>query len=737
MIDKYLEGLNDPQREAVLHEQSPLMVLAGAGSGKTRMLVSRIAHLISARGAFPTEIAAVTFTNKAAQEMKHRVGAILEGKSLGLTVCTFHALGGIILRREMPEPRNRNFVIFDTDDQLKLIKDVMERLKIDTKTTNPRAIAGAINNLKNEALCPPDVSSKYGVRNPFAQALEGIYRSYEQALVDHNACDFGDMLKLPYEIFKARPDVLEQWRAKFRVLLVDEYQDTNRVQYLLIKQLMEGKEDLTIVGDEDQSIYKWRGADISNILSFQKDFPDTKVVKLEQNYRSTGTIIHAATELISHNRERYDKKLWTENPDGSLIRVIATADERDEARKVVSMIRNKLDQGASLNDFVILYRTNAQSRAFEDVLLREKLRYQVVGGLRFYDRKEIKDMLAYLRFILNPKDSISFQRIVNEPARGVGSTSISKILGEAERTGEDLLTTCRHMVEDSSFSARKKLHGFVGIIDRCLNTLNNPSRKSESVSELFATVSAESGYVQALKLEKTDESEARVQNLEELQNVILEYEESCVDEEPSLAKFLESVTLSSPQDDMTNEYSLKMMTLHMAKGLEFPYVFMVGMEEGLFPSQRSIEEAIDMNCEEERRLCYVGMTRARQELYLTFSICRRIYGQIQYAEQSRFLRELPTDAIENISPFQVPQHVQQVRKMPSASFRDAEPVFDRSSYGGNSLFRPGEKVKHKVYGLGVVRACEGSNEDAKVSVEFSQAGVRKFIAKYADFERVG
>jgi DNA helicase-2/ATP-dependent DNA helicase PcrA len=760
-----LKVLNEKQREAVLITEGPLMVLAGAGSGKTKMLVSRISYLIAAMGVAPHNILAMTFTNKAAGEMRERVEKMLgfghgQFSARGFSfmgvpeIGTFHSVCVRLLRREVTRtPFTKQFVIYDDSDQLSLIKAVLEKLSIDDKAFSPKGMQAGINRLKCDAIEPEDMEIE--PHNFFQKQLKRVYEQYQKDLFSNNALDFGEIICMPYRLLRDNPDLRAKYQKRFRYIHVDEYQDTNRAQYQLLSMFagktQGGHQNMCVVGDEDQSIYKWRGADIRNIMDFETDFPGAQVVKLEQNYRSTKTIIQAASHVIKNNKYRKDKTLWTDNEDGVPIIHMQLPDEREEAEKVVSEIKRiAQNEGRSYNEFSIFYRTNAQSRQFEDMFRRDKITYQVVGGLRFYDRKEIKDILSYLKVILNPSDSIGMKRIINVPARGIGKTTIEKLdqyyAAESAKTpGLTFWDVLNRAVTDSSIvsaSISKKMAPFVALLQRLMN-----EQPKLLLSELYHLILDETGYVRELRKENTEESLDRIENLEELDNVLKEFEddqfalvETDADRERRkselLAGFIEQSSLvSEAQKGDPSIPTVKMMTLHSSKGLEFPVVFLVGCEEGLFPSIKAWEETPEEDIEEERRLCYVGMTRAREHLYITNVVIRRIWGNTSYQEPSRFLTEIPPEFIE----FKDFSKVQRAGSYSGGysggdyergygSQAVSQPI-SRSGAGASNAFT-GRRVRHPEYGDGIVLALEGSGADQKVVIEFKGREQRKFLLRY-------
>ncbi|MFZ9595654.1 MAG: ATP-dependent helicase [Bdellovibrionia bacterium] len=760
-------GLNEPQREAVLTTEGPLLVLAGAGAGKTKMLTSRISYLIDSCRVPPAQILALTFTNKAAGEMKERVERILrvsESSALGSPeIGTFHSFCIRLLRRELPHtPFTRSFVIYDDSDQLSLIKSAMQKLSIDEKSFSPKAIQAKINRAKCDALGPDEISAS--PMDLFARQMKRVYEQYQKDLFANQALDFGEILCLTYRLLRDQPEVRQKYQRWYRYIHVDEYQDTNRAQYLLLSLLASpihgGHQNICVVGDEDQSIYKWRGADIHNILDFEKDYPGAKIVKLEQNYRSTQTILKAAGVVIRNNQSRKDKTLWTENEPGSNLICAQLADERAEAEMTIAEIqRLALDQSRSFDEFAIFYRTNAQSRPFEDVLRREKIPYQIVGGLRFYDRKEIKDLLAYFKLIANLSDSVSCKRVINVPARGIGKTTLERLedfwnsqTSSGSLSYWEALVSATQDKQVASAAVAKKLNGFVQMVQLFVQ-----KQPELLLSELYHLILDETGYVRELKKEGTEEATARIENLEELNTLLLEFEEEILEktqEQHRLEKkkellflFIEQTALASDVDQLSSDQSsVKLMTLHSSKGLEFPVVFMVGMEEGLFPSVKPWEETPEEDLEEERRLCYVGMTRARQVLYLMSATIRRIWGNISYQEPSRFLAEIPPECLEmrngsaalgsRFSRLGSSRHWGG-----SESFEDSSKVIARIGPQGSVVRLShrseaatsdwvGRAMNHPEYGPGTIVSSEGSGEDQKVTIRFSGRQLKKFLLRY-------
>src|SRR5882724_3068737 len=712
--EQYLADLNPAQREAVLATEGPLLVIAGAGSGKTRVLTYRVAHLINAVGAKPNEILAITFTNKAAGEMKERVENQLGSVARAIWIMTFHAGCGRILRREAQRLGYRsNFTIYDQADQIRLVKQCLEELERDPKRFTPRGIHNQISQAKNRLISPAEYANQ--VQSFYDQTVADVYQLYQRRLFASNAVDFDDLLMLTVDVLERFPDVREKWQQAFRYILVDEYQDTNHAQYRLLQLLAEKHQNLMAVGDPDQSIYSFRSADINNILDFERDFPGTKTVALEQNYRSTGLILEAANTVISNNRERKPKELWSELGDGEPVRVLEVEDEHAEARFVAAGIAGLVEQGFSGDEVAIFYRTNAQSRVLEDVLVRQGVAYQVIGGPRFYERAEIKDAIAYLQAIDNPYDAVSLQRIANRPRRGIGDSSLARLQTWADAQGRSLWEAMEFAEEAGVGAAPlRAVQGF-----RTLMQSLQSGALEFPVSELLERTLERSGYLEALEAERTIEALGRLENLQELVGVAREYQETA--EEPSLSHFLQEISLFSDQDSIRGEESLvTLMTLHNAKGLEFRAVYLIGMEEGIFPHSRSIEE---QGVEEERRLCYVGMTRAMERLTLLHASSRMLYGGRSYNLPSRFLDELPE------------QHVERDRLQPASWSSYGAPkqsqVAPRDDVPSLST---GDNVRQGTLEIGVVVRIEPGGV---VTVRFAaDATERRLMLDYAPLEKI-
>ncbi|MGV3464030.1 MAG: DNA helicase PcrA, partial [Heyndrickxia sp.] len=641
--DRLLAGLNPEQQEAVKATDGPLLIMAGAGSGKTRVLTHRVAYLMVEKGVNPYNILAITFTNKAAREMKDRIGKIMGGVAEEVWISTFHSMCVRILRRDIDRIGiNRNFTILDPTDQQSVIKGILKDKNIDPKKFEPRAILGTISSAKNELVTPEEYSKLVG--GFYEQVVSDVYEEYQRRLRKNQALDFDDLIMMTIQLFNRVPETLEFYQRKFQYIHVDEYQDTNRAQYMLVKMLASRFQNICVVGDSDQSIYRWRGADIANILSFEKDYPRAKVIMLEQNYRSTKRILHAANEVIKNNANRKPKKLWTENAEGQKISYYRADSEQSEAQFVARKIKEMVDSGErKLSDIAILYRTNAQSRVMEEVLLKSNIDYHIVGGIKFYDRKEIKDILAYLRLIANPDDDISLQRVINVPKRGIGSTSFDKIARYA--ADNDI----------SIYTALKEID-FIGVSPKIAKAayefyelIKNYTQMQEylSVTELVDEILDKSGYREMLHAEKSLEAQSRLENIDEFLSVTKNFEEGS--EDKSLVAFLTDLALVADIDRLdekeeNNNDAIVLMTLHSAKGLEFPVVFLIGLEEGVFPHSRSLMEEAEM--EEERRLAYVGITRAEQDLYVTNAAMRTLFGRTNMNPVSRFINEIPEDLLE-------------------------------------------------------------------------------------------
>ncbi len=752
----FLSKLNPEQREAVLHRDGPLLILAGAGSGKTRVITYRIAHLIGDGHAEPDNVLAVTFTNKAAGEMRERVAALIGDDSRGVWLSTFHALCARLLRREAPKiGLSRDFVIYDSSDQVALIKQIEKDLGIDDKFVPPRQALSRISHLRNRMEGPETLRGTYNIRD---EQIAKIYERYVTGLRDANALDFDDLLLRTVELFETSEQARDFYARKFRYVMIDEYQDTNRPQYMLIKRLAEFHRNLAVVGDPDQSIYKWRGADLRNILDFEQDFPEAATVRLEQNYRSTQVILDAASAVISQNRNRKDKRLWTDRQGGSKIVSYRGNDELEEADFIVRTVKQARAENVD-STLAVLYRINAQSRAIEDSLMRESIPYKIIGGVRFYERKEIKDSLAYLKLIMNPHDDVSLRRVINVPARGVGKgvmDGLQAIDPEAVHrdappllaAGLQEISSARSLwaklvyaVEDGKLPSRavSALRVFRDLIAGLA-----AMARHEPVSIVLGKMLDQTGYLKALRDENSEEANERIENLMELVSAARDYESR--EPEASLGGFVDRLSLLSEADEESGnrEARVWMMTMHAAKGLEFPVVIIAGLEEGLFPHSRAGDDVEEI--EEERRLCYVGMTRAQSNLVLTSASRRRVFGEYQSTEPSRFLDEIPAELVERIAPAYSSSyqsafshsHYQfrtnpYARKGGGVKEREASYAYeneDQSAFG----LRTGMRVRHQQFGVGTVMAVEEHNDDLKVTVRFASVGLKKLLSKYAKLE---
>jgi DNA helicase II / ATP-dependent DNA helicase PcrA len=757
---QFLDKLNPEQREAVLHREGPLLILAGAGSGKTRVITFRIAYLIGDGHANPDEVLAVTFTNKASQEMRERVESLIGETASGVWLSTFHSLCARLLRREAPKiGLSRDFVIYDSSDQVAVVKQAERELGIDDKLVPPRMALSRISQAKNRMEGPETLRGGWNIRE---EQIAKIYERYLQALTDANALDFDDLLLKTVELFETSQQVREFYARKFKYVMVDEYQDTNRPQYMLIRRLAEVHRNIAVVGDPDQSIYKWRGADLRNILDFEQDFGEATIVRLEQNYRSTQMILDAASAVISQNRNRKDKRLWTERKGGAKIVYFRGNDELEEADFITRSIKQFRSEDVDAT-MAILYRTNAQSRAIEDSLMRESIPYKIIGGVRFYERKEIKDALAYLKLIMNPHDDVSLRRVINVPARGIGKGVMDSlqaidpnaVLDDAPpllRAGLQEVTSARSLwaklayaVDDGKLASRATAS--LRVFRDLIAGLADVARK-EPVSITMGKMLDQSGYLKDLRDENTEEANERIENLMELVSAAREYETR--EQEASLGGFVDRLSLLSEVDEESGSREAKvwMMTMHAAKGLEFPLVIIAGLEEGLFPHSRSSEDQEEL--EEERRLCYVGMTRAQTQLVLTSAARRRVFGEYQSTEPSRFLDEIPAELIERIAPAYSSSYQGTFnhghyefrtnpygRKGKTPRLREAETSYKYEEEDQSSPnLRSGMRVRHAQFGVGTVVSVEEHNDDMKITVRFNLVGVKKLLAKYAKLEAV-
>ena len=770
-MEEILKGLNNKQYEAVINTEGPCLVIAGAGSGKTKVLTHKIAYLIKEKQVLPWNILAITFTNKAANEMKERIGTLVGENAKDIWMGTFHSICVRILRRFIDRIGfESSFLIFDTQDQKQIIKNCLKDLKIDDKMFQERAVISEISNAKNQML-DPDQYAKTVIGDFRKEKIAEIYRMYQKRLKENNCIDFDDIINYTIKILNENEDILEYYADKFKYVLVDEYQDTNKSQFTLIKLLASKHKNITVVGDADQSIYAFRGADISNILNFEKDFNGTKIIKLEQNYRCTGNILKAANAVIKNNEAKYKKNLWTENEVGNLPVFYSAENEYDEGTYIVEQINKlKREEYYKYSDFAILYRMNTQSRAIEDILRREDIPYKIVGGLKFYERKEIKDIISYLRIIQNPQDNISLRRIINEPKRGIGKTSLDNIEQIANNSEISMYEVIKNADKYGLNRVFLNSREFINVIEELKN------KKDEiTLSELIKQTLKKTGYIKALEEENTQEAENRIANLDEFLNVAIEFEEESA--ENTLAEFLEGITLSSDIDNLEEaDESVTLMTLHMAKGLEFPVVFLIGMEEGIFPGYKSISEQKEL--EEERRLCYVGITRAKEHLYLTCSKQRTMFGSTSCNPISRFLKEIPKDLLEGyeenqnienrkdrlledskytwtygkgnfkepaIKTYKMEENKfniaaksqEEVKQKNNFVFRTAESFLKSLNTKEEvdlSIYEKGVRVYHKKFGEGTISMVEPEGDDLKVDIDFDKVGHKRLMAKFAKLE---
>lgn len=733
-----LNGMNKEQEEAVKTTEGPLLIMAGAGSGKTRVLTHRIAYLIVEKEVYPSKILALTFTNKAAREMRERINGLLgAGTGESMWVSTFHSMCVRILRRDIDRiGYTKNFSILDTGDQLTVIKNVLKEQNIDTKQYDPRSMLNAISGAKNICIDSDTYRAEMNEMNPFEKTVANVYQSYQKRLRSNQSLDFDDLIMLTLTLFKRVPEVLEFYQNKFQFIHVDEYQDTNKAQYELVQLLAKKFKNICVVGDSDQSIYRWRGADIQNILSFEKDYPNAKAIMLEQNYRSSQRILQAANDVIGNNTSRYPKVLRTENLEGEKIELFRAMNEQQESQYVVQKIQELIKlENRTLNDFAILYRTNAQSRVMEEVLVKSNMAYTIVGGTKFYDRKEIKDLLAYLRLIANNDDDLSLARIINEPKRNIGATSFERMARYAIDQDRSILDALSEV-------------DFMGLPARAVNSvvqfqglINNLIQMQEflSVTEIVEQVLDKTGYRSMLKNEKTIEAETRLENIEEFLSVTKAFEEKS--EDKSLVAFLTDLALISDIDKLDEDEDISkgniiLMTMHAAKGLEFPVVFIIGMEENIFPHARSLGDDDEM--EEERRLAYVGITRAEERLVITCAQSRTIFGRNSFNGPSRFIKEISEDIVEQVGSKNLGKDSEKDRKTIGKVRKGivTRPAYNES--GGEKLgWNVGDKATHKKWGEGMVVSVRGDGENTELDIAFpSPTGIKRLLAKFAPIEKV-
>ena len=739
------DTLNPPQQEAVFHTEGPLLILAGAGSGKTRVLTHRIAHLIADKGVNPFNILAITFTNKAAQEMRERVDKLTGADGMSVWVATFHSTCVRILRRYIDRLGYDNrFTIYDSDDQKTLMKEICRKLNIDTKKYKERSLLAQISHAKDEMITPDEMEMNAG--GDFNQKkVAQVYREYQAALKSNNALDFDDLLVKTVELFQNCGDVLESYQEKFRYIMVDEYQDTNTVQFKFVSLLAARYGNLCVVGDDDQSIYKFRGANIGNILGFERFFPDSKVIRLEQNYRSTKNILNAANEFIANNAARKEKRLWTENPEGEKLHFRQFMNGFEEAEYVIGDIaKKKREHLADYRECAILYRTNAQSRLFEEKCLKANIPYKIVGGINFYARKEIKDLLCYLKTIDNSADDLAVRRILNVPKRGIGATTVGRVQDYADYMNVSFYDALRVAEEVPSIGrSLNKIEGFVTFIQSLKS-----KAQAYSVTEILEEVIDLTGYVDELKAEDTEESRARIENIDELISKTVSYEEAMKAEgrEATLSGFLEEIALIADIDtvDPDQDYVL-LMTLHSAKGLEFPYVYLAGMEDGMFPSSMCIFSDDPTDMEEERRLCYVGITRAMKELTLTSARQRLVRGETQYNKVSRFVREIPRELVELGTTIQEHKPSMQETPSPKNSYMQMRQTFRAKPFEAQTFkvtkaasldYGVGDTVRHIKFGVSMVRDIVEGGRDYEVTVDFDKVGVKKMFAGFAKLKKI-
>ncbi len=731
-MEDYLKGLNDKQLEAVKTTDGPVLVIAGAGSGKTTVLASRIAYILQTTYTHPWNILAITFTNKAAAEMKSRIGSIIGGEVNDMWVGTFHSICVKILRACIDRAGyGRDFVIYDTADTRTVVKECIKEMGLDEKMFPVKGVSSIISKAKNDLMDPDEMESVYR-KNPRMRIAAELYRRYQRKLMNNNALDFDDLILLTVKILQENADVAEKYQARFQYILVDEYQDTNNTQYELINLLAKGYGNICVVGDDDQSIYKFRGANIQNILGFEKDYKDVKRIMLEQNYRSTSNILNTANAVIAHNRGRMGKNLWTASGSGDAITVYTGWDEKDEARFIAKKAAERYAETGRYSDCAVLYRTNAQSRAIEDAFMREAIPYKVLAGLRFYDRKEIKDVIAYLRLVYNHGDDVSLRRIINEPKRKIGAATLDKIRAHAQEQGSSDF----EIVENADMytdlkSAAPRLKQFAALIKELRRLAG-----ILPIDEFTEHVIEDSGYMAALTAEDTVEAQTRIDNIKEFMSVVKEYSVN-PEYTGSLGEFLESVTLVSDIDDYDQEEdSVVMMTIHSAKGLEFPVVFLTGLEEGIFPSQRSMDSQEDI--EEERRLCYVAITRAKEKLYVTKTTSRMRFGRRETSIESRFFREIPAEYIEDAS--RAAARASESLNRAGIEIRSSKrtvPVYEKKEpvpAMDVSALRAGMRVRHRKFGEGTIITAKHVAKDAILEINFDTAGTKRLMAVFAKLE---
>ena len=725
-MNALLDRMNDEQKQAVKTTQGPLLIMAGAGSGKTRVLTHRIAYLLDEKDVSPYNVLAITFTNKAAKEMKERISHLVGPEAESIWISTFHSMCVRILRRDIDRIGiERNFTIIDPTDQKSVIKEVLKKENIDSKKYEPRMFIGAISNLKNELKTAEDAEKE--ANDFYASMVARVYKGYQEKLLRNHALDFDDLIMYTIQLFNRIPEVLEYYQNKFQYIHVDEYQDTNKAQYTLVQLLANKFQNICVVGDSDQSIYGWRGADIKNILSFEEDYPNAQTIYLERNYRSTKTILTAANEVIRNNSERKPKALWTDNTSGGKIQYYEATTERDEAEYVIRQILKKKQEGYNNQDIAILYRTNAQSRVLEETFLKSNIPYTMVGGTKFYDRKEIKDILSYLRLVSNSNDDISFERIINIPKRGIGPSSVQKIAQYAS-------------INNLSYFDALGEVDFIGLSKKVTQEgadfyemMNNFMQQQEflSITELVEQILDKSGYRKMLENEQTLESQSRLENIDEFLSVPRDYEKNTPVEEQSLMNFLTDLSLVADVDDADLEAGVTLMTMHSAKGLEFKIVFIVGMEESIFPHFRSLQSGEEHEMEEERRIAYVAITRAEEQLHVSHATTRSLFGRSQANMKSRFLKEIPEDLLDGVKP--------------KTSFKSKQTATPKRGFArrvnnnqnSNTTWNIGDKVTHKSWGEGMVSAVNDKNGSVELDIIFQKEGPKRLLAQFAPIEKKG
>ena len=728
-MNPLVANMNKEQSEAVRTTEGPLLIMAGAGSGKTRVLTHRIAYLLDEKDVSPYNILAITFTNKAAKEMKERVQALVGEEAEVIWMSTFHSMCVRILRRDADRIGiERNFTIIDPTDQKSVIKDVLKRENIDPKKYEPRIFIGEISKLKNDLLTPAKAEAE--ADDFYSRMVATVYKGYQQQLVRNQALDFDDLIMTTIRLFERVPDVLDFYQNKFQYIHVDEYQDTNTAQYTLVNMLAQKFKNLCVVGDSDQSIYGWRGANIHNILSFEKDYPNARTIFLEQNYRSTKTILQAANEVIRHNTERKPKGLWTANQQGEKIHYYEAMSERDETEYVVREIFKQQKKGKRYKDMAVLYRTNAQSRVLEETFLKSNIPYVMVGGQKFYDRKEIKDLLSYLRLIANSADDISLQRIINVPKRGIGPSSVEKI---ATYAVDHELTMFDALAEVDFIGLSKKVTQAAAEFYQLMSNLMQEQEFLE-VSEIVDEVLEKTGYREMLEREQSIESRSRLENIDEFMSVPVDYEKNTPLEEQSLINFLTDLSLVADVDGVNLEDGVTLMTMHSAKGLEFPIVFIIGMEESIFPHIRAIQSESDHEMEEERRISYVAITRAEEELYLSHATSRTLFGRPQSNARSRFLNEIPEELLD-LPERQYAMTIGSRKRQPAKRGFSQRAVKNSASSSTASNWKVGDKVMHKSWGEGMVSNVNDKNGSIELDIIFKSEGPKRLLAQFAPIEK--